>query len=105
MEYKKIFAHSFKNKETSTQTTVAIIAGVTIGIAIGALFATKKGHEMRGKLAGFVRNLADQLTGNTEIKAKEKLGSLIGDVRVHIKQNADGLLDNGYVMKDKLLVD
>lgn len=76
----------------STRTTVAIVAGVSIGLAIGALFATAKGREMKGKLIGFAGDLIDELTGNTTAKAQQKLGNLIGDVRHHVKQNADGLL-------------
>jgi hypothetical protein len=91
MKYKNIAAHLYKDKELSTRTTVAIVAGVSIGLAIGALFATKKGREMKDRLLEFASDLVDQVSGNTRIKAQKKLGNLIEDVRMHVKQNAEGL--------------
>jgi hypothetical protein len=92
MKHKKIAP--FKSGGMNTQTTIAIVAGLSIGLAIGALFATKKGRDLKETLLGFASDFVDQLKGNTAAKAKERLGNLIGDVKSHVKRNADGQLAN-----------
>jgi hypothetical protein len=99
----KHIVKTLQNKELNTQTTVAIVAGVAIGVAIGALFATKKGRDMKSTLVDYANGFINKLTGNTPANAQARLGNLIGDVRSHIKLNAEGLLGKEYMMKDPLV--
>jgi hypothetical protein len=93
---KKNFTDAFVGKNIGSKTTVAIVAGVAIGAVIGTFFLTRPGKKLRTNLGNFI----DQLRGNTPKKAREKLGNLIFDVRVHIKQNAEGLLGPTHYRND-----
>ena len=89
MNYQKILKSSFLSKRNSNMATVAVIGGVAVGLALGALFATKKGKETKNKII----NLFASLTGkSSKLKNKDQLGNIIDNVRDHIKQNAEGLV-------------
>jgi gas vesicle protein len=92
MKLNNRWTNSFLTKRNSEMTTIAIISGITIGVAVVALFATDKGKVLRKKFVDRTTGLLNQLTGNTKEKANAKLGSLITDVSSHIKKNAEGLL-------------
>ena len=69
--------------------TIAIIGGVAVGVAIGVLFATKKGRHTKTKII----DLFSKLTGKSSNSSNgEQLGNLVENVRERIKQNAEGLL-------------
>ena len=89
MNYKKMIKNSFPGERMNTMTTVAIVSGVAVGAVIGVLFATEKGKNVRNYLGYQLDRLFNI---NQPDIAKIKLGSLVDDVRVHIKQSADGLL-------------
>ena len=92
MNYSQLFTDTFRGKRISQQATIAIISGVAIGAAVATLFATEKGKKWKGRMFTLTRNLFNKLTGNTADRAKDELGTLISDVRTHVKKNADGLL-------------
>lgn len=89
MKYQQHLKRSLLDRRNNNMATVAIIGGVAVGLAIGALFATKKGKLTQKKIS----NLFDKLAGRSKSKANQKLMSVISDVRTHVKQNAEGLLD------------
>lgn len=91
MKFKKILTNHFSAHRNDEMTTIAIVSGLAVGIAVGALFATTKGRELRKKVMESADHMICKLTGNTRKKANAKLGNLITDVRNRIKQNAEGL--------------
>ncbi|TKC10401.1 YtxH domain-containing protein [Pedobacter polaris] len=89
MNYQKILKSSLLEKKDSTMSTVAIIGGVAVGLAIGALFATKNGRETKSRLINFL----DKLTGrSSRLLGMNQLGNIVENVRGHIKQNTESLL-------------
>lgn len=90
MKYQQYLKRSLLNRRNNNMATVAIIGGVAVGLAIGALFATKKGKLTRQKIS----DLFDQIAGRSKKKANRKLMNVITDVRTHVKQNAEGLLNS-----------
>lgn len=94
MNLKRQIKSSLQGKESNNHMkTVAIIGGIAVGIAIGALFATKKGRKIKGQILSYaedlVHHLMDQKTGKN---AAEQLGNLVDNVRDHVKKSAEGLL-------------
>jgi hypothetical protein len=92
MKFKKMAINSFRGKSIDPMTTIAIVSGFAVGAVIGALFATKKGRQIKKQFVVYAGNLIDHLKGNSATKAQAKLGGLISDVRSHVKKNAEGLL-------------
>lgn len=92
MKFKKLNTYPFQDRKVSQLTVIAIVSGVVVGAAIGALYATTAGRAMKTRLLNYTGDLFNRITGNTKTKANQKLGQLITDVRSHIKKNADGLL-------------
>lgn len=90
MKYQQYLKRSLLNRRNNNMAKVAIIGGVAVGLAIGALFATKKGKLTRQKIS----DLFDQIAGRSKKKANRKLMNVITDVRTHVKQNAEGLLNS-----------
>lgn len=97
MNYSKILKSSFLSKRNSNMATVAVIGGVAIGVALGALFATKRGKNVASKVVNLFANLTGK---STKFKTRDELGNLIENVRGHIKQNAEGLLGSENNRKD-----
>ncbi|TKC02615.1 YtxH domain-containing protein [Pedobacter cryotolerans] len=89
MRYQDIIKSTLANKRNTNMATVAIIGGVAVGLALGALFATKKGKSAQKQLTNFLAKVAGR---KSEKNAHQKLSSVISDVRSHVKQNAEGLL-------------
>ena len=89
MKYQQYLKRSLLNRRNNNMATVAIIGGVAVGLAVGALFATKKGKITQQK----VNDLFNKITGRNKSKANQKLMNVITDVRTHVKQNAEGLLN------------
>lgn len=89
MKYQQYLKRSLLNRRNNNMATVAIIGGVAVGLALGALFATKKGKLTQQKIS----DLFDKLAGRSKQKAHRKLMNVITDVRSHVKQNAEGLLN------------
>ncbi|MDQ7947408.1 MAG: hypothetical protein REI78_01215 [Pedobacter sp.] len=88
MDNKKITDYLFRDKKTSEMTTIALISGLAIGTALGALYMKGKSYNWKQGYIG----LLDRLQGNTKQKANLKLGHLITDVSNHIQKSAAGLL-------------
>jgi gas vesicle protein len=70
---------------------IALIGGLAVGAAIGALFATEKGREIKSKLSKFGEHLFTK-TKEKAKKAPGKLSGIIEDVRDHARKTADDLL-------------
>ena len=88
MNFRKILKLSF-NKDDNHMATIAVIGGVAVGVAIGVLFATKKGKHTKRKIIDFFSTF----TGTSlKLSNGEQLGSLVENARERIKQNADRLL-------------
>ena len=86
MNYKRLIKNTLHLQRTNNMATVAIIGGVAVGLALGALFATKKGKSYRKKITDFLGKKVEKLENDLPI------GDLIEDVRTHAKNNADSLL-------------
>ncbi|RZL39515.1 MAG: YtxH domain-containing protein [Pedobacter sp.] len=86
MNYRHFLKNNLLQQRSNNLATVAIIGGVAVGLALGALFATKKGKSYRKKLA----RLFDEKIGKLE--EEHQLGNLVEDVRTHAKQTAESLL-------------
>ena len=86
MNYKRLIKNTLHLQRTNNMATVAIIGGVAVGLALGALFATKKSKSYRKKITDFLGKKVEKLENDLPI------GDLIEDVRTHAKNNADSLL-------------
>lgn len=89
MKYQDIIKSTLANKRNTNMATVAIIGGVAVGLALGALFATKKGKSAQKQLTNFLAKVTGR---KSEKNAHQKLSAVISDVRSYVKQNAEGLL-------------
>ncbi|RZL42019.1 MAG: YtxH domain-containing protein [Pedobacter sp.] len=86
MDYKRFLKNNLLQQRSNNMATVAIIGGVAVGLALGALFATKKGKSYRKKLARFFDEKIDK------IEEEHQIGDLVEDVRSHAKTTAENLL-------------
>ncbi|RZL12410.1 MAG: YtxH domain-containing protein [Pedobacter sp.] len=86
MNYRRFIKDTLHLQRTNNMATVALIGGVAVGLALGALFATNKGKSYRKKLAKFLGNKIDK------IDSEKSLGNLVDDVRTHAKKKAESLL-------------
>jgi gas vesicle protein len=75
-------------KENSTLTTIGLLAGLTVGAAIAALFAPKSGSETREDIAKGIKGI---FGAAEEHKAIEIKPNAVEDVRLHTKEVADHL--------------
>lgn len=89
MKYQQYLKRILLKRRNNNMATVAIIGGVAVGLAIGALFATKKGKSAQKQLINFLAKVNGR---KSEKNAHQKLSAVISDVRSHVKQNAEGLL-------------
>ncbi|RZL39147.1 MAG: YtxH domain-containing protein [Pedobacter sp.] len=89
MNYQKILKSSLQSRRNANMATVAVIGGVAVGIAIGALFATKKGRKTKSKIINFFAKITGKVKS---ADPTQELGNIVENVRGHIKQNAEGLL-------------
>jgi flagellar motor component MotA len=92
MEYQKRITTVFRRTLRDHSTTVALISGIVLGATIGSLIVIKNRKYIKNTFSKFTDKLLANLKNNNTRKAKEKLGALIEDVRLHVKQNAAGLL-------------
>lgn len=77
-----------KYQNNNSKTRVALISGIAIGLGLLIVYQNRK------KIKGLFANhpLLINARKKKAKKAAEKLSQVIEDVRLHVKQNAAGLL-------------
>lgn len=71
----------------STMESIALIAGIAVGAALGVLFAPKNIKAIRKRISGDLKGLL----GLPETAAAETADHAIPDLRANIKEKADHL--------------
>lgn len=92
MNYINQISAAFRGKSNTPVVLGAIASGITLGLTTYALLNTEKGKVVGRKLIDFTRDIFQGSTDKQKAISKTKLGNLVDDVRVHVKQNADGLM-------------
>lgn len=76
------------HKENTALTTIGLLAGLTVGAVVAALFAPKSGSETRADIAKTVKGLFGAAEEHKEIEVKP---NAVEDLRLHAKEVADHL--------------
>lgn len=78
---------------TTTKVTIALLAGLAAGAALGLLFAPQTGTETRDKLAESLTNLGDAIKETAATQLDELVGTFKTRVMDVVKSKVSGAAD------------